>query len=131
MVLIDRYSMAYLLSHSRPISELMNPRWKDNSAVYENEFAGMAFNAISLRELTEVPAKMLAALKAHFTQRDYDFLYSFKSGSPVWSLAPSSTFEHLPAIKWKLQNIQRMPDKKRAESLTKLETTMSHWLEGQ
>jgi len=123
--------LAYLLSHNRPISELMNPRWKNISSAYENEFAGMVFEGISIKELTVVPAKMLGALKAHFTQKDYDFLYSFKSGRPVWSLAPSPTFEHLPAIQWKLHNIQRMPAKKRAESLTKLEITMSHWLEGQ
>ena len=32
--------LAYLLSHNRPISEVMNPRWKDISGLYENEFVG-------------------------------------------------------------------------------------------
>ena len=91
--------LAYLLSHNRPISELMNPRWEDISVAYENEFAGMAFDAISLRELIDVPVKTLGALKTHFTQRDFDFQCTFKSGRPVWSLVPSFSFENLPAIK--------------------------------
>ncbi len=123
--------LAYLLSHNRPIAEVMNPRWKDINTLYENEFVGMTFKRLSLDELNEVPTQMLQALRAHFTQNDYDFLYSFKSGSPDWSLAPSATFNRLPAIKWKLLNIQKMADKKRSESLSILEKTMTDWLKGQ
>lgn len=129
---IDRLTfdgfLAYLLSHNRPISEIMNPRWKDISALVEKEFAGMTFQEFSLDELNQVPSKMLGALKGHFTQKNYDFLASFKSGDPNWELAPSDNLHRLPAVQWKLLNIKKMPPKKREASLTILEGVMSDWL---
>lgn len=129
---IDRLTfdgfLAYLLSHNRPISEIMNPRWKDISALVEKEFAGMTFQEFSLDELNQVPSKMLGALKGHFTQKDYDFLASFKSGDPNWELAPSDNLHRLPAVQWKLLNIKKMPPKKREASLAILEGVMSDWL---
>lgn len=122
--------LAYLLSHNRPIAEVMNPRWKDISTLYENEFVGMTFETITIDQLKEARREMSKALKKHFTQNDFDFLYSFKSGQPDWNLAPSVTFARLPAIQWKLLNIQKMPDKKREETLNTLEMTMADWLVG-
>ncbi|HCX7766248.1 TPA: nucleotidyl transferase AbiEii/AbiGii toxin family protein, partial [Escherichia coli] len=72
--------IAYLLSHNRPLSEVLNPRWKDITEPFQNEFSGMTFEEVSLEELKEVPERMLSALKTHFTQQDFDFLLSFKRG---------------------------------------------------
>lgn len=120
--------IAYTLSHSRPISELMKPNWKDISSVFNSEFLGMTKKPISLDELTSVPERMLRALKAHFTQVDYDFLMSFKHGEPDWSLAPNQNIQELPAVKWKLLNIQKMPQKKHTETIVKLESALNHWI---
>ena len=129
---IDRLTfdgfLAYLLSHNRPISEIMKPRWKEFSGLYKNEFAGMTFQEFSLDELNQVPLQMLNALKTHFTQQDYDFLASFKSGDPQWDLAPSDNLHRLPAVQWKLLNIQKMSSGKRKKSLATLESAMSDWL---
>lgn len=121
--------IAYLLSHNRPIAEIMNPRWKNIDAVYENEFNGMTFAHTSLDELKAVPQDMLQALKSQFTQRDFDFLYSFKSGIPDWQLAPHERIQDLPAVKWKLLNINKIPADKKAKALETLKGTMLDWLE--
>lgn len=120
--------MAYLLSHKRPISELLNPRWKDISETFDSEFYGMSFTPISVNELLAVPATMVDSLKAQFTQTDYDFLYSFKSGTPRWDLAPHPQIKNLPAVHWKLLNIAKMPVEKRDKALATLEATMIGWL---
>jgi predicted nucleotidyltransferase component of viral defense system len=120
--------LTYLLSHPRPLSEVLNPRWKDNSDVFKKEFSGMTFEAVSLNKLNQIPIDMIKALKAHFTQTDFDFLRSFKSGKPDWSLAPNEVIQNLPAAKWKLQNIQKMPKEKHQQSLEALEKTMQTWL---
>ncbi|EIZ7340461.1 nucleotidyl transferase AbiEii/AbiGii toxin family protein [Salmonella enterica] len=120
--------ITYLLGHLRPLSEVLNPRWKDISGLYANEFNGMTFNAVSLEELNAIPELMVTALKAHFTQRDYDFLMSFKSGQPDWSLAPEEQIQHLPAVKWKLQNIGRIPEDKHIRALAKLEAVLAEWI---
>ena len=122
--------LAYLLSHNRPISEVMNPRWKDISDTFNKEFNGMTFKPITLEELQAVPAAMLQSLKSQFTQSDFDFLYSFKSGDPDWNLAPHEQIQHLPAVQWKLLNIKKMPAAKRQTALETLWKTMLDWLEG-
>ncbi|HFU4536175.1 nucleotidyl transferase AbiEii/AbiGii toxin family protein [Ewingella americana] len=120
--------ITYLLGHPRPLSEVLNPRWKDISELYANEFNGMTFDAVSLEELNAIPNLMGTALKAQFTQRDYDFLMSFKSGQPDWSLAPEEQIQHLPAVKWKLQNIGRIPKDKHIQALAKLEAVLAEWM---
>lgn len=88
----------------------------------------MTFDAVTLEELNAIPNLMVAALKAQFTRRDYDFLMAFKSGQPDWSLAPEEQVQHLPAVKWKLQNIGRMPEDKHTQALAKLEAVLTEWV---
>ncbi|WP_028388654.1 nucleotidyl transferase AbiEii/AbiGii toxin family protein [Legionella fairfieldensis] len=121
--------ITYLISHKRPISEIMNPRWKDITQVFHREFKGMTAEAVNLEDLTVIPEKMVRALKDNFTQQDYEFLISFKKGEPNWSLAPSEQIQYLPAVQWKLLNIRKMPKQKHLESIKLLEMTMSNWLE--
>ncbi|MGL6028248.1 MAG: nucleotidyl transferase AbiEii/AbiGii toxin family protein, partial [Legionella sp.] len=120
--------LTYLLSHKRPISEIMNPRWKDITQVFEREFKGMTAEPVSLEELTAIPGKMIQGLKDNFTQQDYDFLVSFKKGEPEWSLACSDQIQYLPAVQWKLLNIRKMPKQKLMDSVSLLQRTMGHWL---
>jgi len=120
--------ITYLLSHNRPISELLNPIWKDITDIYNNEFIGMTFQATSLDDLNNIRAILVSELKSHFIQRDYDFLSSFKQGKPNWSLAPNENIQNLPAVKWKLLNINKMKKDKHDASIKQLEEVMTHWL---
>ena len=120
--------ITYLLSHPRPLAEVLDPRWKDISQLFRNEFYGMTFNEVALEELTVIPERMLSALKEQFTRRDFDFLLSFKNGKPDWALAPESQIQHLPAVQWKLRNINKMSASKHAKSLEKLENILTKWL---
>ncbi|WP_395490160.1 nucleotidyl transferase AbiEii/AbiGii toxin family protein [Cedecea davisae] len=120
--------ITYLLSHPRPLAEVLDPRWKDISQLFRNEFYGMTFNEVALEELTVIPERMLSALKEQFTHRDFDFLLSFKNGKPDWALAPESQIQHLPAVQWKLRNINKMSASKHAKSLEKLENILTKWL---
>lgn len=121
--------ITYLLSHPRPISEVMNPNWKDINKIYTDEFKGMSLVPVTLEELKTVPNSMLKALRAEFTKKDADFLKSFKEGDPDWSIAPDSRIELLPAVKWKLQNIRAIPTKKHKLALEKLKAVLSDWLD--
>lgn len=122
--------LAYTLGHPRPISEVMAPRWKNISSTFQQEFEGMTIEPVTLKELLDVPDMMLAALKAQFTQLDKDFLLSFKQGEPDWALFDVPAAEHLPAIRWKLQNLQtlraRNPEKHQA-ALVKLDQVLATW----
>jgi len=39
---------------------------------------------------------------------DIDFLLSFKKGEPEWSLFEIEKLKEMPAVKWKLLNIQKL-----------------------
>ena len=120
--------LANLLSHNRPLSEVMTPRWKDITRTFQTEFKGMTFKEATIAELEIVPEAMMRSLKRQLTKTDSDFLYSFKHGEPDWNLAPHSQFQHLPAVKWKLLNIQKMSPQKRRTALENLETALQSWL---
>ena len=44
--------IVYLLSHNRPLAEVLNPRWKDIAEPFYREFSGMTYETIALEELT-------------------------------------------------------------------------------
>lgn len=120
--------LTYLLSHKRPVAEIMSPRWKDITNMYHSEFKGMTVQSVSLEELNQTPSLMVQELKKHFTKEDYDFLLSFKKGEPDWSISFSDTLEKLPAVQWKLLNIKKMSAPKRENAISLLEKTMEDWL---
>ena len=88
----------------------------------------MTTEAITVDELIAIPNQLITALKTHFTQQDYDFLLSFKSGKPDWELAPDSNIANLPAVKWKLININKMNEDKKAQAVDKLTEVLTQWL---
>lgn len=123
--------LTYTLSHPRPIHEVMSPRWKELEQTFYDEFAGMTNEPVELNELIETRSRMVAALQAHFTERDQDFLLSFKRGKPDWTLFDEPSAAELPAIRWKLKNIQRLSKNKdkHQQQLEKLENTLKQWLQ--
>ena len=120
----------YVLSHSRPIHEVLSPHWQPLDKKFDQEFSGMTFDPVSLEELLAVQESVLPALKQHFTTQDRDFLLSFKRGKPNWDLFDQPQAAELPAIRWKLQNLSTLAQnkEKHAEQLSKLEEVLDDWL---
>lgn len=122
--------LTYVLSHPRPINEVMDPNWKPLDEIFQTEFDGMTLVNIELEDLIEVRSAMMTALQAHFTEKDREFLLSFKQGNPDWALFDYPNAEGLPAIRWKLQNIAQLAKNrdKYTEQLSKLEVVLDRWL---
>ncbi|AEP29373.1 nucleotidyl transferase AbiEii/AbiGii toxin family protein [Brumicola nitratireducens] len=122
--------LTYVLSHPRPIHEVMQPNWKDLSAVFRSEFEGMTFVAVTEDELKQTRIKMLDALKHHFDNRDAEFLLSFKRGQPNWTLFDEPSIADLPAVKWKLRNIAKLMQdaEKHDAQVTNLEKSLTNWI---
>ena len=66
--------ITYLLSHNRPIHELLSPNWRDIQKSYNAEFEGMSFIPMPLQTLQSAPEKLISMLIGQFTERDYDFI---------------------------------------------------------
>ncbi len=110
----------YLLSHNRPISELLAPRFINLKDIYEKEFTGISRETVTLKELESARENLIQIILGLLTGKDKEFILSFKTGEPEWSFFSLKGMQDLPAIKWKLYNIKRMPDKKREKALEKL-----------
>lgn len=121
---IRKAFVVYLASHDRPMSELLDPKRKEIRQVYESEFAGMTIDAVSYEDLVKARENLIQTLRKELTNDEKAFLLSLKEGQPKWSLMGIEGIEKLPAVQWKLKNIQRMSGKKHAEAREKLKKVL-------
>lgn len=116
--------IVYLISHYRPINELLNPNLLDISGSFEQEFKGMVNEPVELSELISVRKKLVAEIRSSLTVSEKQFLLSFKSINPDWRLLGLPGIQDLPAVKWKLLNLKKMDAKRHSESALKLEKVL-------
>ena len=100
--------VVYLASHDRPMAELLTPRARPLREVFEREFAGMAREPVSVDVLGNTQAALLELLRSSLSQSERQFLLSIKRGEPDWSLLPIPHLSELPALRWKLANIEKL-----------------------
>ena len=117
--------LVYLISSGRPISELLEPNFKDISEEFNNQFDGMTSAPVHISELEGARVDLVNSFSKFMTDQDKQFLLSVKRGRPEWDLFPISGIEQLPSVRWKLMNIERMADAKHKRSLAKLEEVLS------
>lgn len=122
--------LVYLISHGRPIAELLSPRWKKLDGIFQAEFAGMTREPITLEQLESTKAALLAAIQEQFTKQDAAFLLSLKRGDPDWALLNLPGVDQLPAVRWKLRNIMEMSASRRAGAVDKLQIVVDQMLAG-
>lgn len=116
--------LVYLASHSRPMNELLAPRWKNLDEIFKRDFDGMTTDPISIGELIEARDAMLLQLQQAITPEEKRFLLSLKDGSPDWGSIGIAGVEKLPGVQWKLSNIRKMSAKKRTDDLEKLKRAL-------
>ncbi len=112
--------IVYLLSSKRPMSELIKPKLLDMASIYKTQFEGMTNANITCQLLEETRAKLFEIIPSFFSEKEKEFLLSFKSGEPKWDLLPIENVQDFPSVKWKLHNIQRMASGKRELALDSL-----------
>jgi len=116
--------LVYLISHPRPVEELLAPRFKPLEAGYTGEFAGMTREGVSLAELEATRTRLVETIMCSLSHNDKVLLCSIYEGAPDWSLVELERASDLPAVRWKLLNIARMADTKRVAALKKLRQTL-------
>lgn len=119
-----RAFIVYLIGHNRPMAELLAPRAKPLTDVYESEFKSMAFEDVKLEVLEATLPRLVNTLLENLTAEDRAFLLSFKKGNPNWEHLGLPHIEQLPSVRWKLLNLDRMDQKKRTEAIAKLEAVL-------
>lgn len=97
-----------LISHYKPISELLSPILKNQKSAFDNQFAGMTFVEFTYNDYLQIRTILTETLQNRLTENDKKFLLSFEHGEPNWDLFPLPALKDLPAIRWKLLNIQKL-----------------------
>jgi len=118
---IRKAFIVYLISHPRPINEVLNPGLQDLTNIFELEFKHMLIERqVTLKELMDVRKELIEKIKESFTLDERKFILSIKSKEPDWGLLDIKNIENLPAIRWKILNIEKMKKAKHQQALKKL-----------
>ena len=88
---IRKAFIVYLISHSRPMAELLNAR-----------------------------DKLLKRIHSDLTTNERKFILSVKKLHPSWDLLGVNGIDILPTVQWKLQNLGRMDKEKHSVAVERL-----------
>jgi hypothetical protein len=75
---------------------------------------------IRLSKTSQPRSKKTFQIPRRFTDDDRELLLSIKRGSPNWELLKIDGVEALPAVRWKLQNLEKLQEKKRTQLIEQL-----------
>lgn len=98
--------VVYLAGHNRPMHELLPPQPHSMADAFEKEFVGMTSLPIAINELEETRERLFAELPPSLDEAERSFLVSMHRLEPDWTLLGIPGVESLPAIKWKLKNLE-------------------------
>lgn len=115
----------FLVSHDRPMNELIKPQLKDFKTVFETSFSGMTNTPVKYEQLVEVRDNLISILQNKLTENERKFLIGFKEGEPAWELIGLKGIESLPGVKWKLQNIELLKMKNKSKHKNEIEKLKS------
>lgn len=112
-----------LLSHPKPIHEMLKPNLHDQRETFDNQFSGMTLRRFSYQDFEYTRLELLRIIGQIFNEKDKKFFLSFKSGIPKWELINIENLSNLPATMWKLLNVQKLAQqnpKKHTQQIQKL-----------
>jgi Nucleotidyl transferase AbiEii toxin, Type IV TA system len=105
--------VVYILSHNRPMAEVLAPARLDITQEFTRGFEGMTETAITLDDLLRTREEFIKELVHKMPEEHRRFLLSVKEGNPEWKLLDIPQAEKLPAVQWRLQNLAKADPKKR------------------
>ncbi len=114
---IRRTFLVYLISHNRQMAELLAPNRKDIRAIFVSEFQSMTMHPVIVEELEEAREQLIRRIHTDLTDEERRFLLSFKSKAPEWELLGFTDTDKLPAVRWKMINLEKMPQERHAAAL--------------
>ncbi|MFQ5471203.1 MAG: nucleotidyl transferase AbiEii/AbiGii toxin family protein [Gammaproteobacteria bacterium] len=121
---LRRAFIVYLISHNRPMSEVLAPRLKDITEEYKHGFEGMTETDVSVGRLVEARDTLIEHIVGEMPEEHRRFLMSFERGVPNWALLGLQHIDQLPAVKWRQHNLDKLDDAERAALVSRLEETL-------
>ena len=116
--------IVYLLSHTRPMAEVLEARPKDITQAFARSFEGMTADPVTLEELWAARNRIAAEIVGRMPAEHRRFLIGFEAGEPDWSLLAIPKAERLPAVKWRAENLAKLTKDKRMALVRGLENIL-------
>jgi predicted nucleotidyltransferase component of viral defense system len=120
-----RAFLVYLISHDGSLARIVAPRPKPIAELFERQFANMTAEPITVAQLERAREELIATLHGNIGENEKAFLLSFKRGEPRWDLLGVEHAIELPAVRWKLQNLERMERNAKQSAISELERVLS------
>ena len=112
--------LVYSVSHNRPAVETLSPRRKDIARDFEENFAGMTTAPVTIEDLIETREEMIDLVVGQMPQEHRQFLIGVETGDADWTSTGLEKAADLPAVRWKLTNLDRVEPQRRAEFADRL-----------
>lgn len=100
--------IASLLGSKKPLHELLKPNFSDQRSAFKTKFEGMTGHPFTYEDFETARVNLVRRVNSLLSDWDKKFLISFTAGDPDWSICPVQGLENMSAIRWKLQNLQKL-----------------------
>jgi len=107
--------VTYLAGHNRPLHEVLFPRIKDVARDFAATFVGLTTDPIELATLEAARLRLMREVPARLSIDQRAFLLSLARATPDWPRLACAHAQDLPAIRWRLQNLDQFRAKRPQE----------------
>jgi hypothetical protein len=87
---------------------LLDPRPIDLDQVFAREFRGMTAEPADLADLIATRVRLIEDIKSRLDEGAMRFLLSLHDANPDFSAISMPQAADLPAVRWKLQNLEQL-----------------------
>lgn len=123
--LLRRAFIVYLISHNRPMSEVLAPARKDITEEFLRGFEGMTDKPVNREELEAAREALIAEIVVNMPTDHRRFLISFEQGEPEWALLGVPGAPELPAVLWRQKNLDTLSAEKRKALVARLKEVLA------
>lgn len=120
--------LVMLLSHDKPLHETLNPNIKNQNEIFEKQFIGMTNKNFTYEQHIKTLEYLIKLIKikiSPYKQLLLDFV-SLKSNLQDFGI---ENLENLPAIKWKLKNLEKLRENNSVKFKEQYEKLVSYFEE--
>lgn len=107
--------VTYLAGHNRPTHEVLFGNEKDIAHEYHQNFVGMTTEPVGLDALLEARTRLREELPQRLSTTQKQFLVGLARTQPDWTLLQCPHASELPALRWKLGNLQTFSQRRPAD----------------
>jgi predicted nucleotidyltransferase component of viral defense system len=121
---LRRAFIVYMLSHNRPMSEVLYPTRKEISGEFLRGFEGMTDAPVAIADLVAAREALIGEIVGKMPDEHRQFLILFEQGAPNWDLLGIPGVGDLPAVRWRQQNLDKLSADERNALVSRLKEVL-------